>query len=56
MILESEGFASRIFGPDRTGFTPKLDLGHGFDVPTATIAPPISKLLIRLTEYGNQRN
>ncbi len=56
MILESAQAASRIFGPNRASFALKLDLGHGFDLPTATRAPPVSKLLARLTKYGNLRN
>jgi len=56
MILESGGIASRIFGFDQASFPPKVDSGHGFDISTATPAPPMSKLLSRSTEYGNQRN
>jgi PleD family two-component response regulator len=46
---------SRIFGPDRTRFTPKLDSGHGFQLPIATPATAVSKLLVRLTKYRHQR-
>ena len=53
--LESDGDASRIFGPKRASFASKLDSGHGFDVPTGTRASSQSKLLVRLTKYGYQR-
>ena len=46
---------SRIFGPDRRRFPPKLDSCHGFRVPIATPATAVSKLLVRLTKYGHQR-
>lgn len=55
MILESRLVASRIFGPEAACFAPKLDTGHGFDLPTATPGTAMSKLLVRLTKYGNQR-
>ena len=45
----------RIFGPEWTSFTPKLDTSHGFDLPTATNGAAVTKLLVRLTKYGNQR-
>jgi len=56
MILESGHITSRIFGPDRKQFALKLDSGHGFDVPTATPGAAVTRLLLRLTKYGHQRN
>jgi diguanylate cyclase (GGDEF)-like protein len=44
-----------LISPDRSEFSPKLDSGHGFDLPTTTQAAPLSKLLVRLTKYGNHR-
>ena len=55
MILESGGIAIRIYGPDRTSFASKLDSGHGFDLSTATLGAAVSRLLVQLTKYRNQR-
>lgn len=46
---------SCIFGSDRSEFAPKHDSGHGFDLPSTTPAAPMSRLLVRLTKYGNHR-